>query len=158
MTNTETRNRNIEHLIEATVVHFCKLYSAAYEIKEGVIIVLQSDKSPWFYLYTEFGNDSFTITIRAFIFSNLSLSDAIRLREIYRNDNIIEFLDSTNTTLKFYKDIHLLTLYSFEWNYKNYALLKSKLILEIFTQLQNASEIREGLVDGLKKMENVGVG
>lgn len=155
MTYTETRNRNINHLSEAAVVDFCKLYGAAYEIDEGVIIVSHIDESPWFLILPEFKENGFEVFIETFVYDSLPLSKSIKLREIYRADNIISFINNNKMLLRFHEDKHLLASYSFEWDYKNYALLKSKLILEIYTQLQNASEIRQELESILKEKEVV---
>jgi len=145
MTYTETRNRKIEHLVKSSISDFWQLYSTAYEIDEDVIIVLQSDETPWFLLFAKFKENGFDVIVQAFVHDELSLSKSINLREIYRADNITSFLNNNGMLLHFHEDKHLLTTYSFEWDYKNYALLKSKLIIEIYTQLQNASEIKQGL-------------
>ncbi len=148
---TETRDRKIDHLIEATVVDFYKLYTATYEIDEGVIIVSHINESPWFLLFPEFKENGFEVFIETFVYDGLSLSKSIKLREVYRSDNINCFLNGAEMLLRFHEDKHLLASYSFEWDYKNYALLKSKLILELYTQLQNASEIRQELESMLEE-------
>jgi hypothetical protein len=66
----------------------------------------------------------------------------MKLREICGAENIIRFLSYNKMSLFFHEEKHLLAKYSLEWDYKNYTLLKSKLLIEIYTQLQNASEIR----------------
>ena len=109
MFDAKERNRKINDLIEAAVTDFCKLYSAAYEIKDDAIIVYHNNGATWSYLYAE-------------------------------------FLDRDYMTMMFYEDLYLLATYGFEWDYKNYALLKSKPIIEIFTQLQNVSEIKQDLI------------
>ena len=58
--------------------------------------------------------------------------------------------------LHFHDDLHLLTAYGFEWDYKDYALLKSKLIIEIYTQLQNISEIQKALTIAIEDKARVG--
>ncbi len=157
MTYTETRNRKIDNLIEATVVDFCKLYGAVYKIDEGVIIVSHNDESPWFLLLPEFKENGFEVFIETFVYDGLSLSKSIKLREVYRADNIISFLNDNEMLLRFHEDKHLLASYSFVWDYKKYALLKLKLLLEIYTQLQNATEIRQGLESILEEKAIVGV-
>ena len=63
-------------------------------------------------------------------------------RERRNSENIIRFLSDNKMSLEFLEDKHLLAKYGFAWEYKNYALLKSKLLIEIYNQLLNISEIR----------------
>ena len=156
MTYIETRNRKIEHLVKSSISDFCQLCSASYEIEEGIIIVSDNDGSPSFYVYAEYNENCFEIIVKTFVYDNLPLSETMKLREVYRADNIINFLSDNKMLLHFYEEDHLLTAYSFEWDYKNYALLKSKLIIEIYTQLQNASEIRQALGELLEEGAVVG--
>ncbi len=157
ITNTATRNRKITHLIEATISDLCKLYNSTYEKDDESIVVFTDTREPWFYLYPEFNKGNFEIIIKAFVYDNLPLSKSIKLYEVYRTDNIISFINNNEMLLRFNEDKLLLTTYSFEWDYKNYALLKSKLLLEIYTQLQNATEIREELDGLLEERAVVGV-
>jgi len=156
MTYTETRNRKIEHLVEAAISDFCKLFCTTYEIDEDVIIVSHNDGSPSFYLYAEYNENGFEIIVKTFVYDNLPLSETIKLRAVYRADNIISILSNNEILLYFHEDEHLLTAYSFEWEYKNYTLLKSNLIIEIYTQLQNLSEIRQELDSLLEEKVVVG--
>ena len=155
MTYTETRNRKITHLIESTITDFCKLYNATYEKEDESIIVFTDLHEPWFFAYPIFNENNFEIAIKAFVYHDLKLSQATKLREVYKTDNIVEFLSDNGMMMHFHEDLHLLTAYGFEWNYKDFALLKSKLIIEIYTQLQNVSEIKQGLGILLEEREGV---
>ncbi|MBI9060164.1 MAG: hypothetical protein JEZ01_20520 [Labilibaculum sp.] len=157
MTNIKERDRKITHLIESTTTDFCKLYNATYEKKEDKPIIVYAEQAPWFYIYPMFNDNNFELVIKAFVYHDLSLSQATKLREVYKADNIIEFLNDNEMMMHFYEDLHLLTEYGFEWNYKDYALLKSKLIIEIYTQLQNISEIQKALTIAIEDKARVGV-
>lgn len=155
-TSTATRNRKITHLIEATVSDLCKLYNAAYEKEDESIIVYSEQQAPWFYTYPIFNDNNFEIVIKAFVYHDLPISQATKLREIYKANNIAEFLNDNGMMMHFHEDLHLLTAYGFEWDYTDYSLLKSKLIIEIYTQLQNVSEIRQELESILEEKEIIG--
>jgi hypothetical protein len=158
MTNIKEWNRKISHLIESTITDFCKLYKATYEKKmDEPIVVFAEQQTPWFYVYPIFNDDNFEIAIKTFVYYDLQFSKATKLREVYKADNIVEFLNDNGMMMHFHEDLHLLTAYGFEWDYKNYALLKSKLIIEIYTQLQNISEIQKGLTIAIEDKERVGV-
>jgi hypothetical protein len=154
MTNIKERNK-ITDLIKASVSDFCKLYNATYEKEDESIIVFAEQKEPWFYTYPIFNDSNFEIAIKTFVYQDLSLSQATKLREVYKADNIVEFLCDNEMMMHFHEDLHLLTAYGFEWDYKDYALLKSKLIIEIYTQLQNVSEIKQGLDVLLEEREDI---
>ena len=155
ITSTATRNRKITHLIEAAISDLCKLFNSTYEKDDESIVVFTDTREPWFYLYPVFNKGNFEIIIKTFVYDNLPLSKSIKLREVYSADNINSFLNDKEILLHFHEDEHLLTAYSFEWEYKNYTLLKSNLIIEIYTQLQNVSEIRLALNENLEERERV---
>ena len=157
MFNTQTRNKKITHLIESTTTDFCKLYNATYEKKEDEPIIVYAEQAPWFYIYPMFNDNNFELVIKAFVYHDLSLSQATKLREVYKADNIVEFLNDNGMMMHFHEDLHLLTAYGFEWSYKDYTLLKSKLIIEIVTQLQNVSEIQKAIKIATEEMDKVRV-
>ncbi len=156
MTSTETRNRKIDHLIESAVADLSKLFGTVYKVDEDFIYVMDNDGTPHFFLYAEYHENGFEIFVETFVYYNLPLSITIKLREVYRDENIIRFLGDNDMLLYFSEDKHLLTQHSFDWDYKNYALLKSKLLIEIYAQLQNASEIRSELKERLDNKEVIG--
>ena len=156
MTFTETRNRKIDHLIEVSVIDFCKLFGAAHKVDNEIIYVLDNEGKPDFFLFAKYNDNNFHIILNNVVYNNLLLSTTMKLREVCGAENIIKFLSNNNMSLFFHKDKHLLTEYGFVWEYKNYALLKSKLLIEIYTQLQNASEIRSELKKILDNKEVIG--
>lgn len=156
MTSIETRNRKIDHLIESAVSDFSKLFGVTYKVDEDIIYVMDNDGTPHFFLYAEYNENSFRIIVETLVYYNLPLSITIKLREVYRAENIVKFLSDNDMLLYFSEDKHLLTQYSFVWDYKNYALLKSKLLIEIYNQLLRASEIRSELKEILDNKEVIG--
>lgn len=156
MTSTETRNRKIDHLIELSVIDFCKLFGAACKVDEGIVYVLDNEGEPEFFLFAEYNENSFHIVLNNVVYNNLLLSTTMKLREVFGAENIIRFLSDNNMSLEFLEDKHLLAKYCFEWEYKNYALLKSKLLIEIYNQLLNVSEIRLRLNELLENKVVIG--
>jgi hypothetical protein len=156
MISTETRNRKIDLLIESAVSDFSKLFGTEYKVDEDIFYVMDNEGTPHFFLYAEYNENSFRIIVETLVYYDLPLSITIKLREVYRAENIVRFLSDNDMLLYFYEDKHLLTQYSFDWAYKNYALLKSKLLIEVFNQLRRASEIRSELNEILDKKSAVG--
>ena len=156
MTFTETRNRKIDHLIESAVSDFSKLFGAVYKVDEDIIYVMDNEGTPHFFLYAKYNDNNFHIILNNVVYNNLLLCTTMKLREVCGAENILKFWSNNNMSLEFLEDKHLIAKYSFEWEYKNYALLKSKLLIEIYTQLQNASEIRSELKEILDKKSAVG--
>lgn len=145
MTFTETRNRKIDHLIEFSVIDYCKLFGAAYKVDEGIVYVLDNERKPEFFLFAEYNESNFHIVLSNVVCNNLFLSSIMKLREICGAENIIRFLSDNKMSLEFLEDKHLIAKYSFVWEYKNYALLKSKLLIEIYKQMLVVSELRAEL-------------
>jgi hypothetical protein len=156
MTFTETRNRKIGHLIESSVIDFCKLFGTAYKKDEKFIYVLDNEGKPDFFLFAEYNENGFQIGLNNVVYNNLLLSTTMKLREVCGTENILKFLSNNKMSLEFLEDKHLLAKYGFEWNYKNYALLKSKLLIEIYNQLLNVSEIRLRLNEILENKAVIG--
>ena len=156
MTSTETRNRNIDHLIESAVSDLSKLFGAAYKVDEDIIYMMDNEGTPHFFLYANYNENSFRIIVETLVYYNLPLSITIKLREVYRAENIVRFLSDNDMLLYFSEDKHLLIQHSFDWDYKNYALLKSKLLIEIYNQLLNVSEIRLRLNEILENKAVIG--
>ncbi len=156
MTFTETRIRKIDHLIELSVIDYCKLFGAAYKVDEEIIYVLDSEGNPDFFLFAEYFENNFHIILNNVVYNNLPLSTTMKLREVCGTENILRFLSDNKMSLEFLEDKHLIAKYGYEWNYKNYTLLKSKLLIEIYNQLLNVSEIRLRLNEILENKAVVG--
>jgi len=156
MTYTETRNRKINHLIESTISNFCTLFDATHKTIDDIIFIHRND-FPWFYVCTEFNETVFNIFVHTFIYSDIPLSDAIKLREAFKSDVVLNLLEETISDLWFYEDTNLLASFSFNWKYKNYSTLSTKLIIEIYTQLQNISEIQKAPTIAIEDTARVGV-
>jgi len=54
-------------------------------------------------------------------------------------------LEETESNLWFYEEINLLAVSNFNWQYKDYSTLSTKLTIEILSQLQNVTEIQKAL-------------
>ena len=156
MAHTETRNRKITHLVKASISNFCTLFDATHKTIDDIIFIHRND-FPWFNVHTEFNETDFNIIVNTFIYSDLPISDAIKLREAVKSDVVLNLLEETISDLWFYEDINLLATYSFNWKYKNYSTLSIKLIIEIYTQLQNISEIQKALTIAIEDKTRVGV-
>ena len=156
MIYTETRNRKITHLIKATISNFCTLYDAKHKTVDNIILIHRDD-FPWFYVYAEFYENDFNIFVNTFIYSDIQISSTLKIREAIKSDVVLDLLEETKSDLWFYEDTNLFASYIFNWKYKNYSTFTTKLIIEIFTQLQNISEIQKALTIAIEDTARVGV-
>ncbi len=83
------------------------------------------------------------------------MSKVIKLREIYKEDDIMEFLTTNEMELWFYEDEHLLTKRITTKEYKDYSILKTAFAIELFEQINNTTTIRNHLTNLLEKRERV---
>lgn len=139
MFNTKKRNQKITHLVESVVRDHCRIYKTVLENIEDGVIVLNNDE-PLYYLGIEFNDDSFDILFNGFVFSDLSLSKVIKLREIYREDTITEFLKTNGTELGFYEDEYLIAKSKLSKKYKDYSILQTA-----FTIIQTPLQLNQSL-------------
>ncbi|MHA1665514.1 MAG: hypothetical protein ACTSVW_06735 [Candidatus Njordarchaeales archaeon] len=89
----EERNRKISHLIESVIRDYCRIYNTIAEAIDDGMIVYYNDE-PLYYLGIEFNESGYDICFNGFVFSNLPMSEVTMLREIYKDDDLTEFLTS----------------------------------------------------------------
>lgn len=128
---TEQRNTKISHLIESAIKDFCKLLKCSYYTKEEGIMV-QFEKEDLFFVFPEFENDNFTININCFMYSDLALSKATKLKAVYKVDEVAEYIDEAGTLLWFLEDTNLIMSYVSSSQYSGFALLNSKVLLDMY--------------------------
>lgn len=87
------------------------------------------------------------------VYQDLSISNAAKLKEIYKSDEIAEYL--LEASLWFLDDTRLVMSHIFESGYSDYAILKSKLLLETYINVQNARKLKEKLGNLLVDLESI---
>ena len=95
---TEQRNRKISHQIESAIKDFSKLLKCSYYAKEAGIMV-QFEDEDLFFVFPEFEKDNFTININCFVYTDLALSKATKLKAVYKSDDIAEYIHEAGTLL-----------------------------------------------------------
>ena len=68
------------------------------------------------------------------------MSKVIKLREIYREDTITEFLKTNGTELGFYEDEYLIAKSKLSKKYKDYSILQTA-----FTIIQTPLQLNQSL-------------
>lgn len=154
MINIQERNKNITNLIESVIKDHCRIYDTTFKVNEDGIIVLHNDE-PLYLVGLEFSESEFYISFEGFVFSNLSMSKAIKLREIYREDSITEFLTTNDMEIWFYEDEYLMAKCITTKKYKDYSILKTAFAIDLFEQINNTVTIRNHLTDLLEEKESV---
>lgn len=154
MLNIQERNRKITNLIESVIRDHCRIYDTTLETTDDGIIVHYNDE-PLYYLGLEFNKNEFNILFNGFVFSNLQLSKTIKLREIYKDDDITKFLTESELELLFYEDEHLMTNRVTPKGYNDYSILKTAFAIELYEQVNNTVTIRNHLTGLLKEREGV---
>lgn len=156
MLTTKQRNRKIFHLIESAIKDFCKLLKCSYYTKEEGIMV-QFEDEDLFFVYPEFEKGNFTININCFVYTDLALSKAAKLKAVYKADNIAEYIDEARTLLWFLDDSRLVMSYVSSSRYSDFALLKSNVLLDMYINVQNARLLKDKLELLLAELEQVRV-
>ena len=150
------RNEKIGSLIQATIMDFCKIFNGGYVVNEEAISADYNGED-LFYVFPDFEENKFDIIINCFVFSDLTISQAAKLREIYKSEEIEDYCKEANTSLWFHEDESLMMHHEVEWDYSNYDLVKSKLLLDIYLDIQNARKLNDKLEVLLVKHEQVSV-
>ncbi len=89
------------------------------------------------------------------VFPDLSISKAAKLREIYKEDEIAEYLKEAESNLWFLDDTKLVMAQVIEVRYSDYAILKSKMLLEAYINVQNARKLKDKLEGLLAEQEQI---
>ena len=156
MPNTEQRNRKIFHLIKSAIHDFCKVLECGYTSNSETIMV-QFENEYLFYVYPEFNESDYEISIVCMVYSELPTSKAAKLREIYRSEEVADYITEAGVDLWFLDDKTLVTSHTIELNYSNYAILKSRLLLDTFINVQNARKLKNKLEGLLAEKERISV-
>ena len=83
------------------------------------------------------------------------MSEVIVLREIYKDDDLTEFLTSNSTELWFFEDDHLMTRHVSTKKYKDYSILKTAFAIELFEQIENIVTVINHLANLIEERETV---
>jgi hypothetical protein len=156
MLNTQKRNRKIFHHIESAIHDFCIVLECSY-ISNKEAIMVQHENEDLFYIYPEFNKNDYEINIVCMVYSNLPISKTSKLKEIYKEDEITEYLKDAESSLWFLDDTRLVMSQVIEAHYSDYAILKSKMLLEAYINVQKARKLKDKLEKLLIEFEQVSV-
>jgi hypothetical protein len=156
MPNTQQRNRKIFHLIESAIHDFCKVLECSYSSNKEAIMV-QFENEDLFYIYPEFNERDYDINLVCMVYSDLPISKTAKLLEIYKSDEIAEYLDEAKATLWFLDDSRLVMSCVSSSRYSAFALLKSNVLLDMYINVQNARMLKDKLEGLLVDLERVSV-
>ncbi len=151
---TKERNKKITHLIESVVRDHCRIYDTTFEVNKDGIIVRHNDE-PLYLLGIEFSESDLYISFDGFVFLDLPMSQIIKLKEIYKDDDITEFLTTSEMELWFFEDEYMMTKRVTQKEYKDYSILKTSFAIELFEQINNTVTIRNHLTSLLEEREKV---
>ena len=156
MQHIKQRNTEINQLVKSTVLDFCRIFDGGYLVNDEAIFADYNDED-LFYVFPDFEEKNFDVIINCFVFSDLTISQAAKLREIYKSEEVENYCREANTSLWFHEDENLMMHHEIEWDYSNYDLLKSKLLLDIYIDIQNARKLKDKLEGMLVELEQVSV-
>ncbi|MCB0746658.1 MAG: hypothetical protein KDC90_04265 [Ignavibacteriae bacterium] len=151
---TEQRNRHIFHIIESAIKDYCRLFGTTYTSNHESMLVSFNNKDLLF-LLPEFDEKVFRIITFCFVLTDLSISESKKLRDVYKNDSIAEMLKGSDSTLRFMDDSNLVLDFVFTSYYTEFAILKSRLLLEIHSIIQNARALIDKLEALVAEQESI---
>ena len=154
MINIKERNKKIAHLLESVIRDHCRIYNTTFEVNDNGIIVRHNDE-PLYLVGLEFSESNIYISFDGFVFSDLPMSKVIKLREIYKEDDITEFLTTSDMELWFFEDDYMMARRITEKEYNDYSILKTAFAIELFEQISNTVTIRNHLTSLLEEREKV---
>ena len=156
MLDTNQRNRHIFHLIESAIHDFCKVLGCNYSSNKEAIFVSHENEE-LFFVFPEFNKGNFTINISCFVYTDLPLSKTSKLNTVFKADEIAEYIYEADSSLWFIDDARLVMSNVNSSQYSDYAILKSKLLLDMYINVQNARTLKDKLEALLAEMEQVRV-
>lgn len=156
MLTTKQRNRKIFHMIKSAIHDFCKVLECSYTSNSEAIMV-EYEGEDLFYVYPEFNEGDYDINIVCTVFSELTISKTTKLKEVYRSDEIAEYLDEVKASLWFLDDSRLVMSCIERSKYDEYAILKSKLLLGIYANVQNATLLKDKLGSLVADLEQISI-
>jgi len=156
MLDTKKRDLKIFHLIESAIHDFCKVLECTYTSNSEAIMI-QHENEDLFYVYPEFHKNDYVININCLVFQDLTMSKTAKLEEVYRHDVVADYIIEVEASLFFLDDSRLLMSHVIEAKYSDYAILKSKILLEVYIGAQNARKLKDKLGVLLAERERVSV-
>jgi hypothetical protein len=156
MLNNEHRNRKIFNIIKFTIHDFCKVLECSYSCNKEAIMV-QHENEDLFYVYPEFNEREYEINFVCMVYSDLPISRKIKLKEVYKSEEVAEFIDEAETSLWFLDDTRLVMSGMIKAKYTDYAILKSKMLLEAYNNVQNARKLKDKLTVLLDELESASI-
>ena len=156
MPDTNQRNKKIFHLVESAIHDFCKVLECNYSSNKEAIFVSHENEE-LFFVFPEFNKGHFTINISCFVYTDLPLSKTSKLNTVFKADEIAEYIYEADSSLWFIDDARLVTSSVSSSQYSDYAILKSKLLLDMYINVQNARTLKDKLEALLAEMEQVSV-
>lgn len=117
----------------------------------------QLDGADLCYIYPEFNNNNYEININCMVYSELTISKTTKLKEVYRSNEIAEYLEGTKASLWFLDDSRLIMSSIERLKYGEYAILKSKLPLGIYANVMNVRKLKDKLEGLLVELEQISV-
>jgi hypothetical protein len=156
MPNTEQRNRKILHLIESAIHDFCKILECSDTSNKEALMV-EHNGEDLLYVYPEFNKNDYNINIVCMVYSDLPISKTTKLKEVYRSEEITEYIAEAKSSLWFFDDSRLVMSYASSSRYSDFALLKSSVLLNMYINVQNARVLKDKLEALLAEQEQVSV-
>lgn len=154
MLSTKQRIRKIFHTIKSAIHDFCKVLECSYSCNKEAIVVAHENED-LFYVYPEFNESDYEINIICMVYSELSISNTAKLKEIYKSGEIAEFIDEAGSSLWFMDDSSLVMSSIEKSTYSDFAILRSKLLLGIYANVINARKLKDKLGDLLAEKEQI---
>ena len=156
MLTTEQRNRHIFHLIESALIDYGKLFGTSYSLNHEAMLAQYNEKDLLLIL-PDFHESCFSVFITCFVLKDLSISESQKIRDVYKDESIAEFLKGSDSTLRFMNDSNLVLEFNSLSNYSEFAILKSRLLIEIHIIIENARVIMDKIEALLAEQEQVSI-
>jgi hypothetical protein len=119
--------------------------------------MVQHENEDLFSVYAEFNKSDYEINIICMVYSDLPISKTAKLKEVYKSDEVAEFIDEASTSLWFLDDTRLVISSIEKSRYSEFAILKSKLLIRIYANVINARKLKDMLEVLLVDLEQVSV-
>ena len=119
--------------------------------------MVQFEKEDLFFAIPEFSKVDFTINIKCFVYTELAINKATKLKAVYKADDIDEYIRDARTSLWFLDDTNVIMSYISSYQYSGFVLLKSSVFLDMYINVQNTRILTDKLELLLFNLEQVSV-